>query len=133
MLYFQRVPSTLTHSASLPPSLRPSRAGRDVVRFVHNAAMKVRQAYVAGEQTSAVSWGTGRAVARIPRASGGGTGRSSSAAFGDACRGGRLYAPTKVSSAAGFARCQRGSVATQSRPPSPRPPKSTQCTFVRPA
>ena len=35
-------------------------------------------------------------MARIPRVSGGGTGRSGSAAFGNMCRGGRLYAPTKI-------------------------------------
>lgn len=39
-----------------------------------------RQAYAvsekAGHQTSAESWGTGRAVARIPRVGGGGTHRS---------------------------------------------------------
>ena len=59
-----------------------------------------RQAYAvsvkAGHQTSAQSWGTGRAVARIPRVSGGGTHRAGQAAFGNMCRGGRMFAPTKV-------------------------------------
>ncbi|KAF9168393.1 hypothetical protein DFQ26_008343 [Actinomortierella ambigua] len=59
-----------------------------------------RQAYAvsekAGHQTSAESWGTGRAVARIPRVSGGGTHRSGQAAFGNMCRGGRMFAPTKI-------------------------------------
>lgn len=59
-----------------------------------------RQAYSvaenAGHQTSAESWGTGRAVARIPRVSGGGTQRSGQAAFGNMCRGGRMFAPTKT-------------------------------------
>ncbi len=49
-----------------------------------------------GEQTSAESWGTGRAVARIPRVRGGGTHRSGQGAFGNMCRGGRMYAPLKV-------------------------------------
>jgi large subunit ribosomal protein L4e len=49
-----------------------------------------------GEQTSALSWGTGRAVARIPRVRGGGTHRSGQAAFGNMCRGGRMYAPLKI-------------------------------------
>merc|ERR1712012_375031 len=49
----------------------------------------------AGHQTSAESWGTGRAVARIPRVRGGGTHRSGQAAFGNMCRGGRMFAPTK--------------------------------------
>lgn len=50
----------------------------DVVNFVHtNVAKNKRQAYsvnkLAGHQTSAESWGTGRAVSRIPRVAGGGT------------------------------------------------------------
>jgi large subunit ribosomal protein L4e len=59
-----------------------------------------RQAYAvqvgAGHQHSAESWGTGRAVARIPRVSGGGTGRAGQAAFGNMCRKGRMFNPTKV-------------------------------------
>lgn len=47
-------------------------------------------------QTSAESWGTGRAVARIPRVRGGGTHRSGQGAFGNMCRGGRMFAPTKT-------------------------------------
>merc|ERR1719469_556836 len=45
---------------------------------------------------SAKSWGTGRAVARIPRVGGGGTSRSGQGAFGNMCRGGRMFAPTKT-------------------------------------
>merc|ERR1711878_235692 len=44
----------------------------------------------------AESWGTGRAVARIPRVRGGGTHRSGQGAFGNMCRGGHMFAPTKV-------------------------------------
>jgi len=59
-----------------------------------------RQAYAvsihAGKQVSASSWGTGRAVARIPRVGGGGTSRSGQGAFGNMCRGGRMFAPTKT-------------------------------------
>ena len=36
----------------------------------------------AGHQHSAESWGTGRAVSRIPRVSGGGNSRSGQGAFG---------------------------------------------------
>ena len=73
----------------------------DIVNFVYtNVAKNRRQAYAvsrhAGEQTSAQSWGTGRAVARIPRVSGGGTHRAGQGAFGNMCRGGRMFAPTKV-------------------------------------
>lgn len=49
-----------------------------------------------GHQTSAESWGTGRAVARIPRVRGGGTHRSGQGAFGNMCRGGRMFAPTRT-------------------------------------
>jgi large subunit ribosomal protein L4e len=73
----------------------------DVVNLVHtHMAKNSRQAYAvsekAGHQTSAESWGTGRAVARIPRVGGGGTSRSGQGAFGNMCRGGRMFAPTKV-------------------------------------
>ncbi|RXG68279.1 60S ribosomal protein L4 [Armadillidium vulgare] len=49
----------------------------------------------AGHQTSAESWGTGRAVARIPRVRGGGTHRSGQVPC-NMCRGGRMFAPTRV-------------------------------------
>lgn len=73
----------------------------DVVTFVHsNIAKNRRQAYAvsekAGHQHSAESWGTGRAVARVPRISGGGTHRSGQGAFANSCRGGRMFAPTKT-------------------------------------
>lgn len=60
----------------------------DVVQFVHtNIRKNKRQPYAvsikAGHQTSAESWGTGRAVSRIPRVRGGGTHRSGQAAFGN--------------------------------------------------
>jgi large subunit ribosomal protein L4e len=50
----------------------------------------------AGHQHSAESWGTGRAVSRIPRVSGSGTSRAGQGAFGNMCRKGRMFAPTKV-------------------------------------
>jgi len=73
----------------------------DLVNFVHSQLRKnARQAHgvkkIAGAQTSAESWGTGRAVARIPRVRGGGTHRSGQAAFGNMCRGGRMFAPLKT-------------------------------------
>merc|ERR1712114_63202 len=73
----------------------------DIVSFIHHEVAKNhRQAYCvnkdAGHQTSAESWGTGRAVARIPRVRGGGTHRSGQGAFGNMCRGGRMFAPTKT-------------------------------------
>uniref|UniRef100_A0A7E4VUL7 Ribos_L4_asso_C domain-containing protein n=1 Tax=Panagrellus redivivus TaxID=6233 RepID=A0A7E4VUL7_PANRE len=73
----------------------------DLVSFIHDQLRKnKRQPYAvstkAGHQTSAESWGTGRAVARIPRVRGGGTHRSGQGAFGNMCRGGRMFAPTKT-------------------------------------
>lgn len=73
----------------------------DLVQSVHTKMNKNhRQPYavsrVAGAQTSAQSWGTGRAVSRIPRVPGGGTHRSGQAAFGNMCRGGRMFAPNKI-------------------------------------
>jgi len=73
----------------------------DVVVQVHTGLNKnARQAYAvkfaAGMQTAAESWGTGRAVSRIPRVPGGGTHRAGQGAFGNMCRGGRMFAPTKT-------------------------------------
>lgn len=50
----------------------------------------------ASKKVVASSWGTGRAVARIPRVGGGGTSRSGQGAFGNMCRGGRMYNPSKT-------------------------------------
>jgi large subunit ribosomal protein L4e len=82
--------------AVMTAPLRP-----DIIQFVHtNMNKNHRQAYAvsiyAGKQVSAASWGTGRAVARIPRVGGGGTSRSGQGAFGNMCRGGRMFAPTKT-------------------------------------
>ena len=90
------VASTTPLPAVFNAPIRP-----DLVRFVHtNIAKNARQAYAvnmkAGHQTSAESWGTGRAVSRIPRVQGGGTQRSGQGAFGNMCRGGRMFAPTKT-------------------------------------
>merc|ERR1712203_419241 len=87
---------SVTLPAVFKASIRP-----DVVNFVHtNIAKNARQAYSvnkeAGHQTSAESWGTGRAVARIPRVRGGGTHRAGQGAFGNMCRSGRMFAPTKT-------------------------------------
>merc|ERR1719367_586491 len=73
----------------------------DLVTFCHsNMALNRRQAHgvyhLAGHEHSAESWGTGRAVARIPRISGSGTHRSGQSAFGNMCRKGRMFAPLKI-------------------------------------
>jgi large subunit ribosomal protein L4e len=72
-----------------------------LVHFVHsNLAHNRRQGhavfYKAGAEHSAESWGTGRAVARIPRISGSGTSRSGQATFGNMCRKARMFAPLKI-------------------------------------
>lgn len=73
----------------------------DLVQFCHsNMAKNRRQGHAvywhAGHEHSAESWGTGRAVARIPRISGSGTHRSGQGAFGNMCRKGRMFAPLKL-------------------------------------
>jgi len=80
----------------LSSPLRP-----DLVRYIHtNMSKNKRQAYAvyakAGYETAAESWGTGRAVARIPRAPGGGTHRAGQACFGNQARGGGMFNPTKT-------------------------------------
>ena len=73
----------------------------DVVHFVHTQLAKNRRQghavfHQAGQEHSAESWGTGRAVARIPRISGSGTSRSGQATFGNMCRKARMFAPLKI-------------------------------------
>nr|XP_027193954.1 60S ribosomal protein L4-B-like [Dermatophagoides pteronyssinus] len=73
----------------------------DLINHIHtNMAKNARQPYAvspnSGYQHSAESWGTGRALARIPRIKGSGTSRSGQGAFGNMCRDGGMYAPTKT-------------------------------------
>ena len=86
--------------SSLPPSpqvalpavfVAPIRS--DIVQAIHtHMAKNHRQAYAvkakAGHQTAAESWGTGRAVSRIPRVPGGGTHRAGACTL-PACQSGR--------------------------------------------
>jgi len=93
--------SEQTKSRVLLPSVFRAPIRPDVVSYVHDQISKNRrQPYSVGElsgmKASAESWGTGRAVARIPRVRGGGTHRSGQGAFGNMCRGGRMFAPTKT-------------------------------------
>ncbi|EMC93844.1 hypothetical protein BAUCODRAFT_567424 [Baudoinia panamericana UAMH 10762] len=92
---------TATEDSHPLPNVFKAPIRPDIVQSVHTGMAKNRrQPYAvsekAGHQTSAESWGTGRAVARIPRVSGGGTHRAGQAAFGNQCRSGRMFAPTKV-------------------------------------
>merc|ERR1719171_1882500 len=93
---------TATAAGSTPlPGVFLAPIRPDVVHFVHsNMSMNKRQPYsvnkYADKTPAASSWGTGRAVSRIPRVQGGGTHRSGQGAFGNMCRGGRMFSPTKT-------------------------------------
>jgi len=94
-------PKTEKKSTVKLPAVFTAPIRNDLVVSVHTRMAKNhRQPYavsrIAGEQTSAESWGTGRAVSRIPRVAGGGTHRSGQGAFGNMCRGGRMFGATKV-------------------------------------
>lgn len=89
-------------TASIPmPDVFSAPIRFDVVNTMHHfLKMSRRQAIGrkinAGGEHSAISWGTGRAVSRIPRISGSGTRRSGQGAFGNMCRKGRMFAPLKT-------------------------------------
>jgi len=87
---------TVPMPAVLASPLRP-----DLVRYIHMNVSKNRRQPIAvggkvGYETAGESWGTGRAVARVPRAPGGGTHRSGQGVFGNMCRGGGMFNPTKT-------------------------------------
>lgn len=90
-------PNTVVAETALPDVFKaPVRT--DIVLSVFNDLSKnKRQAHGvnkdAGMLYNAESWGTGRAVARIPRVGGSGTHRSGQGAFGNMCRGGRMFNP----------------------------------------
>jgi large subunit ribosomal protein L4e len=83
------------------PSVFTAPIRSDIVHFVHyNLNKNRRQPYAvnkeAGMLYNAESWGTGRAVARVPRVGGSGTHRSGQGAFANMCRGGRMFNPTTI-------------------------------------
>jgi len=94
-------PGETTKKGLCMPQVFSAPLRADLVRYVHrNMNKNKRQAMAvkdqAGYDTAAASWGTGRAVARIPRVPGGGTHRSGQGAFGNMCRGGGMFNPTKT-------------------------------------
>merc|ERR1712086_358960 len=96
-VYKSDAPTEISNSAPMP-GVFSAPIRNDLVHFVHsNLAHNRRQGhavfYKAGAEHSAESWGTGRAVARIPRISGSGTSRSGQATFGNMCRKARMFAP----------------------------------------
>lgn len=92
----ERTASNVVLPAVFSTGIRP-----DIVNFVHtNIAKNRRQGHAvnfkAGMKHSAESWGTGRAVSRIPRVGGSGTSRNGQGAFGNMCRKGRMFAPIRI-------------------------------------
>lgn len=86
---------------SVLPAVFSTGIRTDIVNFVHSNINKNRRQghavnYRAGMKHSAESWGTGRAVSRIPRVGGSGTSRSGQGAFGNMCRKGRMFAPIRI-------------------------------------
>jgi len=93
-------PDTKTGTIKMP-AVMSSPLRPDLVRDVHtNVSKNKRQAQgvkeKAGYGTAAESWGTGRAVARVPRVPGGGTHRAGQGAFGNMCRGGGMFNPLRT-------------------------------------
>jgi len=93
-------PSEKTGSLPMPQVLA-SPLRPDLVRYIHMNVSKNKRQPIAvggkvGYETAGESWGTGRAVARVPRAPGGGTHRSGQGVFGNMCRGGGMFNPTKT-------------------------------------
>ena len=93
--------STAAAGSAQLPACMTTPIRNDLVHFVHSQLAKNRRQahavfFKAGAEHSAESWGTGRAVARIPRISGSGTSRAGQATFGNMCRKARMFAPLKV-------------------------------------
>jgi len=91
-----KVDQHVTLPAVFTSPIRPDLVSDVFDRMKRNKRQAHSVSRFAGHQTSAESWGTGRAVARIPRVPGGGTHRAGQGAFGNMCRGGRMFAPTKT-------------------------------------
>jgi len=93
-------PASKTETIPLPHVMQaPMRP--DIIRFVYrnihmNSRIPWSQKYASGRGYAAESWGTGRAVARIPRIPGGGTHRAGQGAFGNMCRGAGHHGPTNL-------------------------------------
>ena len=87
-------------TATLPKVFdTPIRA--DLVQFIYtNLAKNAMQPHAtdptAGVKVSAISWGPGRAKARVPRVNGSGTNRSGQGAYANFCRGGHKFGPPSL-------------------------------------
>jgi large subunit ribosomal protein L4e len=99
-VYKSDAPKEVSGSAAMP-GVFSAPIRNDLVHFVHSELAKNRRQghavyWEAGQEHSAESWGTGRAVARIPRIGGSGTSRSGQATFGNQCRKARMFAPLRI-------------------------------------
>jgi len=97
----QDLDGTSKDQVALPLVFTKTPLRPDVVKTVHtnirkNAMQPHAVSEHAGVQTAAASWGTGRAVSRIPRVPGGGTHRCGQGAYGNMCRGGHMFSPMKT-------------------------------------
>jgi large subunit ribosomal protein L4e len=63
------------------------------VNLAKNAMQPHATSPTAGVKPSAVSWGPGRAKARVPRVNGSGSNRNGQGAYANFCRGGHRFAP----------------------------------------
>ncbi|KAI5189968.1 large subunit ribosomal protein L4e [Nematocida sp. AWRm77] len=92
--------TTVYKSVELPKVFSVSIRSELVSTVQSRVKKNSRQPYavdpLAGMRHSAHSWGTGRALARVPRVSGGGTRRAGQGAFANFCRKGRMASPTSV-------------------------------------
>lgn len=73
----------------------------DLIKEVYtNLAKNLQQPHAtdphAGVRPSAVSWGPGRAKARVPRVNGSGSNRNGQGAYANFCRGGHRFGPPTV-------------------------------------
>jgi large subunit ribosomal protein L4e len=91
-----------TASGTLPlPLVFDTPIRNDLVTQIYtNLAKNQQQPYAtsikAGVRPSALSWGTGRAKARVPRVNGSGSGRNGQGAYANFCRGGHRFGPPTV-------------------------------------
>ena len=66
------------------------------VNLAKNAMQPHGTSPTAGVKPSAVSWGPGRAKARVPRVNGSGSNRNGQGAYANFCRGGHRFAPPNL-------------------------------------
>lgn len=96
-VFSNETPLNIVGETALPDVFKAPIRDDIVLKVVNDLAKNKRQAHGvnkdAGMLYNAESWGTGRAVARIPRVGGSGTHRSGQGAFGNMCRGGRMFNP----------------------------------------